>query len=165
MSDIQELTLTVDLRDGLPERQLAELRWHLGLGPQPGHLTVVTDFPYVVVDDDGVPQVENEPRPLLAGSGPAWRTTGALCSALVARDGLPGGGWALTSRTEIHPDGAEEVGALLRWLAEHVHDTHRRDDGTVRIGYYRAHEDLTPTPLEVIDGQVDFVHALFPRSR
>ncbi|MFD5203671.1 hypothetical protein ACFWM7_26790 [Streptomyces sp. NPDC058375] len=125
----------------------------------------MTDFPCVVVDDDGVPQVENDPRPLLAGSGPARRTAGALCSALVARDGLPGGGWALTSRTDLHPDEAEEVAALFRRLVEHVHDTHRRDDGTVRIGYYRAHEDLTPTPLEVADGQVDFVHALLPGSR
>ncbi|NEC20400.1 hypothetical protein [Streptomyces parvus] len=165
MSDIHELTVTVDLRDGLSEQQLAELRWHLGLGPQPGDLTVVTDFPCVVVDDDGVPRIENEPRPLLAGSGPARRTTGALCSALAARDGLPGGGWALTSRTEIHPDEAEEVGALLRRLAEHAHDTLRREDGTVRLGHYRAHEDLTPTPLEVVDGRVNLTEALLPRSR
>ncbi|MFB7965916.1 hypothetical protein HLK56_19810 [Streptomyces sp. G9] len=165
MSDIHELTVTVDLRDGLSERQLAELRWHLGLGPQPGHLTVVTDFPCVVVDDDGVPRVGNEPRPLLAGSGPAWRTTGALCSALVARDGLPGGGWALTSRTEIHPDEAEEVGALLRWLAEHVHDTRRQEDGTVRLGYYRACEDPVPSALEVRDGRVNLTETLLPGSR
>ncbi|WP_434744331.1 hypothetical protein [Streptomyces sp. A-14] len=162
MSDIHELTVTVDLRDGLSEQQLAELRWHLGLGPWPGRLTVVTDFPCVVVDDDGVPRIENEPRPLLAGGGPARRTTGALCSALVARDGLPGGGWALTSRTEIHPDEAEEIGALLRW---HVHDTRRQADGTVRLGHYRACEDPAPSPLEVRDGRVGLAETLLPRSR
>ncbi|MFE8913305.1 hypothetical protein [Streptomyces globisporus] len=165
MSDIHELTVTVDLRDGLSEQQLAELRRHLGLGPRPGRLTVVTEFPCVVVDDDGVPRTENEPRPLLAGGGPARRTTGALCSALVARDGLPGGGWALTSRTEIHPDEAEEIGALLRWLAEHVHDTRRQADGTVRLGHYRACEDPAPSPLEVRDGRVDLAETLLPRSR
>ncbi|MFJ5863435.1 hypothetical protein ACIQEY_03310 [Streptomyces parvus] len=164
MSDIHELTVTVDLREGLSEQQLTELRWHLGLGPQPAHLTVVTDFPCVVVDD-GVPRIENEPRPLLAGSGPAWRTTGALCSALAARDGLPGGGWALTSRTEIHPDEAEEVGALLGWIAEHAQDTLRRGDGTVRLGYYRASEDPEPSALESRDGRVNLAEALLPRSR
>ncbi|MFJ6610415.1 hypothetical protein ACIQPT_09055 [Streptomyces sp. NPDC091289] len=165
MSDVYELTVTVDLREELSEQQLAELRWHLGLGPRPGHLTVVTEFPCVVVDDDGVPRIENEPRPLLAGVGPAWRTAGALCSALAARDGLAGGGWALTSRTEIHPDEAEEVGALLRWLAERVHDTHRQDDGTVWLGHYRAHEDRTPSPLHVGDGRVSLVEDLLPGSR
>ncbi|APS19894.1 hypothetical protein TK78_13660 [Streptomyces sp. Tue 6075] len=165
MSDIHELIVTVDLREGLSEQQLTELRWHLGLGPQPAHLTVVTDFPCVVVDDDGVPRIENEPRPLLAGSGPAWRTTGALCSALAARDGLPGGGWALTSRTEIHPDEAEEVGALLGWIAEHAQDTLRRGDGTVRLGHYRASEDPEPSALESRDGRINLAEALLPRSR
>lgn len=33
MSDIYELTVTVDLREELSEQQLAELRRHLGLGP------------------------------------------------------------------------------------------------------------------------------------
>nr|WP_239144428.1 hypothetical protein [Streptomyces sp. SID14515] len=136
----------------------------MGLGPRPERLTVVTDFPCVVVDDDGVPRIENDPRPLLAGSGPAARTGGALCSALAARAGLPGGGWALTSRTEIHPDEAEEVGALLRWLAERVHDTHRQDEDTVVIGHYRAHEDPTPSALLVEAGRVNLVRDLLPGS-
>lgn len=165
VSDVYELTVTVDLRDGLSDHQLAELRWHLGLGPRPERLTVVTDFPCVVVDDDGVPRIENDPRPLLAGDGPARRTAGALCAALADRTGLPGGGWALTSRTEIHPDEAEEVGVLLRWLAEHAHDTHRRSDGTVGIGHYRAYEDPTPSALLVGDGRVGLVQDLLPGSR
>ncbi|MFG2292591.1 hypothetical protein [Streptomyces sp. NPDC048603] len=155
MSDIHELQVTVDLRDGLSGQELAELRWHLGLGPEPEQLTVITEFPFVVVDDDGNPRIENEPRALLAGSGPAWKVGGTLGSSLTARTGLPGGGWSLTSRTELHPDDTEQVGELLRWLAPRVHDTHVHPDGTVRLGHCRWYEDPEPYSLEVRDGQLN----------
>lgn len=35
MSDVYELVVTVDLRDEITEQELAELRRHLGIGPQP----------------------------------------------------------------------------------------------------------------------------------
>ncbi|WGP11967.1 hypothetical protein [Streptomyces sp. SH5] len=100
-----------------------------------------------------------------AGGEPARWTAGALCSALAARDGLPGGGWAPTSRPEIHPDEAEEVGALPGRLAAHAPDTLRREDGTVRLGHYRACEDPVPGALEFRDGRANLTEALLPRSR
>ncbi|MFF9512175.1 hypothetical protein ACF1BU_36845 [Streptomyces sp. NPDC014724] len=42
MSDVYELVVTVDLRDEITEQELAELRWHLGIGPQPERLSIVS---------------------------------------------------------------------------------------------------------------------------
>ncbi|MFD3698347.1 hypothetical protein ACFWUZ_19725 [Streptomyces sp. NPDC058646] len=154
MSDIYELTVTVDLRDELDEQELAELRWHLGLGPQPERLCLVTGFPVVVEDDSGNPVIEDEPRPLLAGNGAAWRVGGVLGSALAGRADLPRKGWSLSSRQEIHPDEFLQVGELLRLLAARAKDTHRFADDAVRIGYLRFHEAAEPLPLQVVKGQV-----------
>ncbi|MFD0337300.1 hypothetical protein ACFVH0_01165 [Streptomyces sp. NPDC127117] len=154
MSDVYELAMSVDLRDELSEPELAELRWHLGIGPQPERLSVVTEFPIVVEDEAGEPVIEDEPRPLLAGNGAAWRIGGALGSALVDRTALPQKGWSLTSRQEIHPDDFDKVGELLCWLAERVHDTHRQVDDVVPIGYLRFHESLMPEVIEVANGRI-----------
>ncbi|MFI6005493.1 hypothetical protein ACIA98_34715 [Streptomyces sp. NPDC051366] len=159
MSDIYELIVTVDLRNELSEQQLAELRWHLGIGPQPAGLAIVTEFPFVVVDDEGNLEVEDDPHPLLAGSGAAEKVGGALCSALAGREDLAREGWSLTSRIEIHPDEVEKVGELLCWLADRAHDTHRLADGAVRMGYYRWYEELTPHVLKVENGQINLLEA------
>ncbi|MFF9324897.1 hypothetical protein ACF1AY_09355 [Streptomyces sp. NPDC014776] len=150
MADLFELTLSVGLRDGLSDQERAELCWHLGTGPEPGTLRIVTEFPLVVVDDDGVPVVENHPEPLLAGHGEAFRVGGVLHSALVRE----GGGWTLTSRQEIHPDGFAGLGDLLVWLAARAADRHRRPDGSVELGGIRAYEDTRARPLLVRDGSV-----------
>ncbi|MFG2985558.1 hypothetical protein ACGFYQ_30595 [Streptomyces sp. NPDC048258] len=156
MSDIHELMIAVDLRDELSDQELAELSWHLGIGPQPERLSIVTAFPFVVVDDSGNPVIEDEPYPLLAGSGTASRVGGALCSALASRADLPRKGWSLTSRQEIHPDEFEQVGELLRWLATRAHETHLLGDDVVGIGYLRFHEARIPDPLRVDNGQVSW---------
>lgn len=154
VSDIYELAVSVDLRDELSEPELVELRWHLGIGPRPERLSIVTDFPVVVEDEAGEPVIEDEPRPLLAGSGAAWRIGGVLCSALAGRADLPRKGWSLASRQEIHPDEFEKAGELLCWLAGRVHDTHRQLDGVVSIGHLRFHESLMPEELQVANGQI-----------
>ncbi|MFD3327400.1 hypothetical protein [Streptomyces sp. NPDC058701] len=169
MSDIHELTVAVDLRDEISATELAELRWHLGIGPRPERLSIVTEFPVVVVDDSGAPVVEDDPRPLLAGNGAAARVGGVLGSALEPRTDPPRRGWALTCRQEVHPDEFEEVGELLGWLAARAHATHRLADGAdraggadgsdtaggaVRIGFLRFHEDEVPAALRVEDGRV-----------
>ncbi|MFI9271297.1 hypothetical protein ACIGXM_11370 [Kitasatospora sp. NPDC052896] len=156
MSDLFELMVTVDLGDELSEQEIAELRWHLGLGPQPERLTIVTAFPFVVEDDAGNPVVEDEPYPLLAERGAAARVGGALCSALASRADLPRRGWSLTSRQEVHPDDFEKVGELLCWLAARAHDTHLLVDHAVWIGYLRFHEDLMPEVLEIKNGLVNW---------
>lgn len=154
VSDMYELAVSVDLRDELSEPERAELRWHLGIGPRPESLSIVTEFPIVVEDEAGEPVVVDEPRPLLAGSGAAWRVGGVLGAALVGRADLPQKGWSLTSRQEIHPDEFDKVGELLRWLAARVQATHRQVDDVVSIGHLRFHESLTPEVIGVVNGQI-----------
>ncbi|MET9648267.1 hypothetical protein [Streptomyces syringium] len=154
MSDIHELMIAVDLRDEISEDELAELRWHLGIGPRPERLSIVTEFPVVVVDESGVPVIEDDPYPLLAGRGAASRVGGVLCSALASRGDLPRKGWSLMSRQEIHPDEFEKVGELLCWLATRAHETHLLGDGAVGVGFLRFCEARVPDVLQVERGQV-----------
>ncbi|BFO14819.1 hypothetical protein SHKM778_12070 [Streptomyces sp. KM77-8] len=154
MADIVELMLTLDLRDELSEEELAELRWHLGLGPKPETLRIVTEFPFVVEDDHGNLVIEDDPYPLLGNSGEASKADGALASILLRRQKTSFGTWALTSRQEIHPDEFERVGELLSWLATKAGDSHRRHDGSVHLGWTRLCEEHQPELLVVRDGVV-----------
>ncbi|MEU4932552.1 hypothetical protein AB0G54_39680 [Streptomyces yokosukanensis] len=149
-----ELMLTLDLRDELSEEELAELRWHLGAGPKPETLRIVTEFPLVVEDEDGQPVIENYPEPLLADHSEAFKVEGALDSVLERREDAACGAWALTSRQEIHPDGFDLVGELLGWLATKADARHRRFDGSVDLGWIRSYEECQPEPLLVRDGEV-----------
>ncbi|MEU9039365.1 hypothetical protein AB0D45_31275 [Streptomyces sp. NPDC048352] len=132
MSDMYELMIALDLQDEISEKELAEVSWHLGLGPQPACLSIVTEFPRAVMDDSGIPVVEDDPHPLLAGRGAAWRVGGVLSSALAPHADLPGKGWSLTSRQEIHPDEFEKIGELLCWLATRL--TQRTRAGMAQSG-------------------------------
>ncbi|MFI5642960.1 hypothetical protein ACIA8H_36995 [Streptomyces goshikiensis] len=154
MADIFELMLTLDLRDELSEDDLAELRWHLGLGPRPEVLRIVTEFPFVYADDDGELVVEDHPEPLLGDHGEAFNVDGALVSVLLRRERTRFGAWALTSRQEIHPDQFDLMGVLLGWLATKAGDCHRRSDGSVDLGWIRFYESRQAEPLVVRDGVV-----------
>ncbi|AOR29846.1 hypothetical protein BFF78_00995 [Streptomyces fodineus] len=154
MADMFELMLTLDLRDEFSEEELAELRWHLGAGPEPETLRIVTEFPLVVEDENGQPVIENHPEPLLGDHGEAFKVEGALVSVLLRRQETRCGAWALTSRQEIHPDGFERVGELLGWLATKADDRHRRFDGSVDLGWIRSYAERRPEPLLVRDGEV-----------
>lgn len=153
MADIFELMLALDLH-ALTDEELAELRWHLGLGPRPEALGIVTEFPFVEEDDDGNPVVVNHPEPLLGWHGEASKVDGALVSVLLRKQDGRRDAWALTSRQEIHPDDFERTGELLSWLATRSGGSHRRPDGSVRLGWIRFHEDRRPEPLEVRGGTV-----------
>lgn len=146
--------LTLDLRDELSEEEIAELPWHLGLGPQPKALRIVRDFPFVVEDDQGEPVVEDHPEPLLAVHGEAFNVQGALVPLLSRRHDTSRGAWALTCRQEIHPDDFERTGELLSWLASRAGDAHRTPDGSFRLGWTRFCEEDRPEPLVVRDGEV-----------
>ncbi|MGW7069310.1 hypothetical protein ACWGII_14880 [Streptomyces sp. NPDC054855] len=152
MADIYELTMALDLRDDLSEGEVAELRWHLGLGPRPTALTVVREFPVVVEDARGELVTEDDPAPLLGCHDTALKVAGALTSVLLPREG----GWALTARQEIHPDAFDRVGELLTWLAARAEGHHARLDGSVRVGWTRFYEQDEPRPLVVRDGGVDW---------
>ncbi|MFC7647433.1 hypothetical protein ACFQX6_48135 [Streptosporangium lutulentum] len=43
MADLHEVLITAELRADLSDAEISELRWHLGLGPEPETFTVVTD--------------------------------------------------------------------------------------------------------------------------
>ncbi|GAA2121873.1 hypothetical protein [Actinomadura napierensis] len=154
MADIYDFFLAINLR-GLPDAEVAELRWHLGLGPQPEDLTIPIDFSEVVVDDDGEPAVVLTPEPQLAQRGPGWKIGGALFAALEPREN---GGWALTARQELHPDYYDHVDPLLEWLGARADHDHVDPDGTTRsggdgdfVGYERWYEDATIERLLVIE--------------
>lgn len=139
MADIYELAIALDLRDDLTDDEVAELRWHLGLGPRPETPAIVRTYNIAV-----------EGGPVLGHHGEAWKVGGALTSVLTARRA---GGWALALRQEVHPDQYDEVGELLTWLAARATDAHRRFDGAVRLGWTRHYECDQPDPLDVRDGK------------
>lgn len=170
MSDIYDFMLVIDLRDDLSDAEVAELRWHLGLGPQPERLTILTEFPEVVLDDNGKPVtdengdwcVENAPYPLLAQRGAARKIGGAVFSELVRRQDRAGTGWALTVRQELHPDDFEYVDRLLDWLAARADYAYVDTDGTTKtggygnyVGYQRFYENSEiDTQLTIEDGKI-----------
>jgi hypothetical protein len=154
MADIFELSIVLNLREGLSEEESAELRWHLGLGDRPETLRLVTSFPVVVEDDRGEPVVENHPLPLLGRQGEAWKVDGALVSVLVRSEETRHGSWALPVRQEIHPDEFDSTGELLRWLATRADDRHRSSTGEVRLGWTRFYESDRYEPLVVRDDEV-----------
>ncbi|KPC64652.1 hypothetical protein [Streptomyces chattanoogensis] len=158
MADAYDFLLTLDLRDDLSEDEVAELRWHLGLGPQPERLCIITEFPEVVLDDAGPAlddkgefRLENTPYPVWAQQGPAWRIGGAAVSGLARRED-PRPGWALTTRQALHPDDFDYVDQLLGWLATHAD----YDYGYAHyVGFERFYEDAGITKLLMIkDGEI-----------
>ncbi|TDD74307.1 hypothetical protein [Actinomadura rubrisoli] len=153
MADLYEVLVTADLPDDVSASEVAELRWHLGLGPQPTRLTIVTDYDEVVIGDDGDPQqdghgnwvFESRPYPVLAERGPAARIGGVLFSELVRREGGVRPGWALTSRQEIHAEAFQHPTVLLQWLSTRA----------VRFQCHtRFYEDDVLTPAFVRDGEL-----------
>ncbi|RKN03574.1 hypothetical protein D7319_31215 [Streptomyces radicis] len=153
----------MDLPGDLSDAELAELRWQVGLGPRPEHITRDTIVVTEVVD--AMREGGEEPVPAEGGDwviqrypGPAWesgapraasRVPGSCVSSLVHEDAPHGKRWALTCRWEIHPDGYPEVDAFFRSLAA----LHR--DGGAFFGYLRWYEDPEPDAwLRVEDRKV-----------
>jgi len=159
MADAYDFLLTLDLRDDLSKDKVAELRWHLGLGPQPEQLRIVTAFPEVVLDDagepvlddEGEPKTENVPYPLLAQVGSAWKIGGAAVSGFARRED-PHPGWALTTRQSLHPDDFHHVDQLLDWLGTRA----AYDHGSAHyIGFERFYEHAGITTMLMIkDGEI-----------
>ncbi|MEV4759247.1 hypothetical protein AB0J86_29695 [Micromonospora sp. NPDC049559] len=158
MADIHEFMVSMDLSGELSDAELADLRWHLGLGPRPERLTIITEFPALVFDDNGRPvedpdggwRTENDPHPVW-GRAPyaASKIGGVAFSALVQEDGRTGSRSALTCRWEIHPDEHGEVAALFDWLAG------RRAEHDRFFGYLRWYEEDWPDErLEIADGRL-----------
>ncbi|MBT2208231.1 hypothetical protein [Actinomadura sp. NEAU-AAG7] len=155
MADLYEMLLVAELPADLPEAELAELRWHLGLGPEPDRFAIVTDgLPVVTADDEGEPLPEAlwtvEHLPLLAGRGAADpRIGGALFSGLVRREGPRDANWALTSRQVLHPDDRDQFAQLLGWLRRRA--VGHRGAPPCLTCHLRHHEDgpaLKPVALD-----------------
>ncbi|MCP2361866.1 hypothetical protein HD597_008886 [Nonomuraea thailandensis] len=158
MADIHELMVAMDLRGDLPEAELAELRWHLGLGSRPGHVaerTIVVNEVLDLLPDEQEPMrdengdwvIKEFPRPAWGDGGSPYAASkipGAGFSILVRGDER----WALTCRWEVHPDGHAEVAELMGRLAVRLHE-----NGSF-FGYQRWYEDDEPEVLGVRDGKV-----------
>ncbi|MGI5193769.1 hypothetical protein ACQEVY_09025 [Streptomyces sp. CA-288835] len=144
MADIYELSIDLNLHADLSDDELAELRWHLGLGPQPEALRLLPEFP------------DHDPMPLLGRHGAAWKVGGALTAGLVRQEDLTNRAWALTARQEIHPDQFDITAELLTWLATKADDRHRLADGTVHLGRTRFYEDDESEPLVLRDGEIEW---------
>ncbi|MDW6061894.1 hypothetical protein SAZ11_32570 [Streptomyces sp. FXJ1.4098] len=156
MADIYDLILSVNLPDTLSDAEISELRWHLGLAPQPATpLSLVTDYAEPLIGDDGRPEEDEqgnwlmsyEPYPVLAAKGPAHHAGGVLLSALEPETR---GGWALTSRQEFHPDELDRVDELLLWLHE------RAVDSLAFQCHVRFYEEDTFAPVSVTEGEVNW---------
>ncbi|MFC4015108.1 hypothetical protein ACFOY2_48390 [Nonomuraea purpurea] len=155
MSDVHEVTLALDLRDELSEGELADLCWHLGFGPQPETLSIVTEFPAMAFDEETDEWISvDRPESLLNQRGPAARVGGAVFSELFRRENPAG--WAVTSRQELHPDQFDGVGELLCWMATKVHANHVNGDGSVTVGFIRFLEQAVPQPLKVNSDEVSW---------
>ncbi|MEU8976601.1 hypothetical protein AB0D11_46990 [Streptomyces monashensis] len=154
MADIYELSLALNLREGLSDEEVSELRWHLGLGPKPESLHIVPAFPTVVEAEDGELAVVDDPVPLLAEQGEAWKVGGVLVSVLLGPQDTRCGAWALTVRQEIHPDGFDSTGELLTWLASKADDRHRASTGAIHLGWTRFCDSDRFEPLAVRNGEV-----------
>ncbi|MER7007953.1 hypothetical protein ABT297_33590 [Dactylosporangium sp. NPDC000555] len=135
MSDMYELVATLTLNAGIVDDELAELRWHLGRGPDPGTYPLTG---------------HTAPEPVFAARGPAWKLAGALVAELAERER---GGWALTVRQEVHPDQFATARALLEGVARHC-------DGVGFAGYLRFYEDDVVAPLLMDRGYIRLPAAL-----
>jgi hypothetical protein len=104
IADLYEVLITAELPAELSKAEISELRWHLGLGPEPAEFTIATDrLPVVTIDEEGEPLPEDrweiDAYPLLAGRGPADpRVGGVAFSELERREEPAAAGWALSSR-------------------------------------------------------------------
>ncbi|MEU9015333.1 hypothetical protein AB0D12_37570 [Streptomyces sp. NPDC048479] len=154
MADIYELSIVLNLAENLLDEEVAELRWHLGLGPKPEKLHIVPAFPVVVEDDRGELVTEDHPVPLLGRHGEAWKVDGALVSVLLQPEDARYGAWAVTIRQEIHPDEFDRIGELLSWLATKADDRHRPSTSTVHLGWTRFCESDRFESLTVRYGKV-----------
>jgi hypothetical protein len=120
VADIRELLVAIDLRDELSDEEVSELRWHLGMAPQPPEVPIWSALApasqEMYEDEHGNYVVDDEPYALLNGHGAGHHIPGALFSELVRREGSGRSGWALSARQELHPDDAVDIEALLNWL-------------------------------------------------
>jgi hypothetical protein len=139
----------IDLRDDLSEAQLAEVRWHLGLGPQPAEVTIVTTTYIVPAEDGSWPEVL---LPVLAGKGEAVYFRGGQVSAM-ARRSFERSGRGITARQELHVDGIEDLRTFVAWLVGHA-DCNRDEV----IGYLRRfdHPVDSPSYITVKDDELDW---------
>jgi hypothetical protein len=159
MADLYEVLITAELTADLPEADVTELRWHLGIGGKPEALSIVTSGGDVVtMNEDGEPLPRDqwwaEFSPLLDQRGPAdGRIGGVAFAELVRREGTGDDAWALTSRQVRHADELDGLSELLSWLRQHA--VGHRGGPPIFSCHMRFYEDgpvLRPVTLQ--DGEL-----------
>jgi len=145
-----EFVVSVVLRDELSIDDVAELRWHLGLGELPECGPRIGGGVCRVAEDEDGELVTLDPEPLLGAHGPAWKIGGMLGASLERSTT----GWRLDARQEMHAEMLEESTELMRWLYRRVEADFVRADGSVEIARMRWYEDTESTALVVRDDQL-----------
>ncbi|GII01103.1 hypothetical protein [Planobispora takensis] len=156
MGDIYELVLSMDIRADITDDELAELRWHVGVGPRPERLPFGTDnyldaYPLGDPNDPDCEWETAEPEPAFAQRGAAWKVGGALVAELVRREQPDG--WSLTVRQELHPDAFYQLRTLLAWLGRSSLNAHAAGIEFF-VGHLRFYESVEIAPLILLDGRI-----------
>jgi hypothetical protein len=163
MADVYDFFLAIDLRDDLSAAELAEVRWHLGLGPEPAEMTIIDSiYTYPVYDEaTGAESWRDGPMAVLEHDGPTARIRGAQVSAMARR--WDDRGWAITARQEVHVDAMEDLVTFVEWLARHADYPYHGSDGVAReggcrsfIGFLRKYDADRPSRITLTDFTVDF---------
>lgn len=144
MSDHYDLFLSVELRPGLPDDVMREIRWHLGYDEE-------TPAPFQGLTDDG--WFYEEPIPFFGGPEQSHAFDGVDVAELLPatnrhyRDG--GLRWLLTVRQSVHEDELGWVLQLTEWIASN-------STATGWIGYLRHNQEPAPDLMHYVDGRLEF---------
>lgn len=115
------MQLEIDLSAEVTDDEIAELRWHLRLGPRPKQSLQLTDEVNLFYQcssrrgDDPALTVDLSPR--------------------------QAGGWRLTAWQEPEPAEVDQLVPLFRWLEQRADPTAVNDNGSVCLGRVRFYDE------------------------
>ncbi|UFS98500.1 TY-Chap domain-containing protein [Nocardia huaxiensis] len=111
------MQLSVNLAAELGQDEIEELRWHLGLGPQPQRPLDISDAVNLFLQE---PSYHHGNHDLMVDLAPRDR-----------------GGWALTAWQEPTEEDLDQLEPLFRWLAARAEPTVTDLDGSLCVGHIR----------------------------
>ncbi len=144
MSDYYDLFLSVELQPGLPDEEMHEIRWHLGLVDEPpARFQAVPDGDWYI----------DEPVPLFSGLAQSHAFDGVdMAIMLPATDRTYPDGrqrWLLTVRQCVHDDMLGWVLELTEWIAA-------KSTTAGWIGFLRHDQEPAPSLMHYLNGRLEF---------
>lgn len=144
MSDYYDLFLSVELRPGLPDEVMYEIRWHLGLVDEPP-----VQF-QALPDDDWYFE---QPVPLFSGLSESHAFDGVDVAVMLSTTNriYPDGQQRslLTVRQCVHEDVLGWVLELTEWIAS-------QSTAIGWIGFLRYDQDPAPDLMHYVNGRLEF---------